>query len=269
MNLVQQHFVSSQSNGLRPETLLFVQNSNQTIPSVIDALNVCFGALIDSELWNKIHCFYPNAGATQFNHAFNAKAPFNNDASFRKVYYGDIFSDVNGDLGNGNGYANSFFIPAYNQTLLNNGITVCVGTQNTPLSNQVYELGIYDSATSSSLFSSKYASNNEISVIQLNGNALTFDFGGNTKGLYTLNRENAVQSIYKNKSFITSGFANGTLTAYPIYIHVINLYNAGVLGYSNQRIQSTLFHSNLSNTEILQLQTIIDTFENSLGRKTW
>ena len=269
MNLVQQHFVSSQSNGLRPETLLFVQNSNQTIPSVIDALNICFGALIDSGLWNKIHCFYPNAGATQFNHKFNAKAPFDNNVSFAKAYYNNIYSDVNGDVGSINSWADTFFIPSDNQTLLNNGITVCVGTQNTTLSNQVYELGVYDSATSSSLFSSKYASNNEISIVQLNGNSLTFDFAGNTKGLYTLNRNNALQSIYKNKAFITNGTANGTLPVNSIFIHAVRVGSSGVFAYSNQRIQSTLFHSNLSNTEILQLQTIIDVFENALGRKTW
>jgi len=72
--------------------------------------------------------------------------------------------------------------------------------------------------------------------------------------------------MFKNGTLIGTGSGGGTLPTFNFQIGRLSLANGQ---YSNQRMQFIAFHEGLSDAEVATLHTIIDTFENALGRKTW
>lgn len=267
--LVQNHYVFGGLRTLRPETQLFVNNSRQTIPSVISALDVCFGAFIDANLWDKINCFYPNVGVNQYNHQYNAKAPYDADYYFRKVYSGTITSTVDGDEGDGlTGFVDTKFAPVDNQTLTSNGITICVGTNNTVVGSEAVECGVFRAVNEASLLITKTTEATPTKNARMNGDSIIYNNGNNAKGIFSSNRNGSVAKIFENGIVEATGVGNGTLPDLYICIHALNL-NGNIYGYSNQRIQSVIFQSDMSDADIVTMHTILDDFENALGRKTW
>ena len=272
MNLVQQHFVSSQSNGLRPETLLFVQNSNQTNQIDINAVNYLVESLFENNLWNKIDCLYPMVGDNLFNHKFNLKSPYDTNVDYRLVFYGGVTANRLGLQGNGsNGYANTFF----NRQIVNKinvGFTVCIGTNNSSTGDN-YDYGVSDGGgTLNEFFSSKTNNTTFDKVAKLNNAIFNVQNGNDAKGVYSVNKIIAINNFkfWKNSNILSENTtAIGGLSADYPYLLAVNIFNASVYGYSNQRLQLVAMHAGFTDTEIQTFHTIIDNFNNMLSRKTW
>lgn len=266
-------YTFGKKNGFAPEVELFLTNSGQTDTLIADAVNYVINALINNNLWNNILVFYPNVGLTAFNHKFNAKAPFDNNASFRQVYYGTGTHDANGYTGNGtNAYSNTFFnrqlFPMDNSF----GSLICVGTNNTT-NGYACEFGATDGGgTLNEYICVKNNDSGFDKIAKLNNAIINVQNGNDANGIFIINKKTNPNNykFWRNGLQIgenTTGY--GGLSAYNLYTNCINVYNSFPAAFSKQRLQSIVIFRDFSDNEVILLNQIIDIFENMLTRKTW
>ena len=88
-------------------------------------------------------------------------------------------------------------------------------------------------------------------------------------GIWTGTRQSAtVSKLFRNSTSIGSVTATGTLPTFAIWIGDLN-NNGSAYGSTSQRIQFTAIHEGFSDPEAATFYTMIDAFENAVGRKTW
>ena len=243
-------------------------SSNTAYQDIIDDM---FVSLKSNSLYTKLQAFYPFLGTTAAQHKWNAKNPLDTNAAFRLTFSGTgTYSDLGFQCNGTNSYANTNFQPSLNQNVNSNGFTVVVGTNNT-VNNDNATLGSYNSESQNTVFTSK--GNNTTyyrqSLINNRGSAIVQTGVNDAKGIWTGMRTAASSGkLFRNNSLIGTGIGGGSLPTYNIYIGALN-YIGSLNGVSHQRIQFTAFHEGLSDAEVATLHTIIDIFENALGRKTW
>jgi hypothetical protein len=227
--------------------------------------------LEDNLLWNKIQALYLFKGNTAPQHRFNAKNPLDTNAAFRLLFSGTGTHNALGYTGNGtNAFANTNFIPSANQNVNSNGLTIVVGTNNTTVSNDVFEIGVYSNDSQASGLAVKADNTNfrRISIFNKNPGRISISGTNEARGIFTGTRINTVQKLIRNANVLASAIGEGTLSSIPIYIGGLNINN-NVYGASNQRIQIALIHEGLSDAEVTTLHSIIDISETIAGRKTW
>ncbi|MCR4030734.1 MULTISPECIES: fibronectin type III domain-containing protein [Flavobacterium] len=240
----------------------------------IDIINNLVVSLKTNNLWNKIQAAYPFVGSTQVNHKFNLKNPLDTNSAFRLVFNGGGTHSVNGYQTNGsNAYANTFLNVNTYHTFSNAGLTIVCGTNNVPTTTNSFDFGAQKSSSPWECYQIHLnhgaSKNNNVFVVGTVG--LSKTAVNNAKGIHTISKTTNTEASYsKNGNFDTTiaGTQTGIVPALPYFIGCLN--NGGSpYGYSNQRIQFIIIHEGLSNEEVKTLHTIIDAFENSLGRKTW
>jgi len=235
-----------------------------------------FNSLFSNNLWDKISAFYPVLGGVAASHSINAKS---SGGTYDLVFNGGWTHTASGMQGNGtNGYANTSLVPS---TVFGTGTThlsIYVNLQGT--GDRIYDIG----------------SNNQDGTLtqQLNitakrsagtGNNTLFDAGdfdgGNGRVSTTSQasasgmtagsvRSDTDRTLYRNGSNIATQTANE-----PMVYSLRSLFvgaqqtNFGAAYYSNNRYAFATIGSGLTNTEIVNLSNIINTYETSLGRNTY
>ncbi|MBC7845552.1 MAG: hypothetical protein H7Y10_03570 [Flavobacterium sp.] len=240
-----------------------------TNPSSIEADYVLITQLKSNSLYTKIQSGYTFKGTTISTHKYNFKNPVDTDAGFRLVAggSGNTYSEL-GYNGNGTGYLDSKFIPSANQTVNSNGITIVVGTNNTPAAD-VREVGSYVSNSQVSLIGVKINNTTYNRRSWINGTIIEQTGVNEARGVFTgVKTSSTVQKLFRNGSSIVTGNSAGTLPNISQWIGALNA-GGSPYGYSNQRIQIILFHEGLSDAEASTLYSVIDLSEAIAGRKTW
>ena len=230
-----------------------------------------FMDLKNNSLYSRCQAIFPFKGTTSASHKFNAKNPVDTDAGFRLTFSGTATYANDGYTPNGTtGYANSHFLPSANQSVNNNGVTVVLGTNNTPSGSNVFDLGAFQSTSQATILSLKGNNTDYIKRVAINNYLTISYFGANeSRGIFSTVRQNSTEGkLFKNSKFLTSGTASGSLPSIPIGIGALN-QNGSYNGFSNQRFQIVIFHEGFSNSEIAKLHSIIDLSETIAGRKTW
>lgn len=268
MNLVNPYVYSN--NLIDVDALLYINNASITRQESKDSINYFIVNAKSNNLWSKIYAIYPFFGTTASQHKFNAKNPIDTDAAFRLVFSFD--SDSNhSELGyqtNNGSFANTKFTPSLSQSLNSNGMTVVIGTDNTPPSSDTIEMGSYNSGPQESALLIKRNSAGQVAVT-LNGALLTDNSLNNAKGIWIGTKQSStVTKLFRNGGVRISGNSSGTLPTVPVFIGALNL-NGNRYGLSNQRIQMAIIHEGLSDAEVGLLNSIIDASETIAGRKTW
>jgi hypothetical protein len=90
-------------------------------------------------------------------------------------------------------------------------------------------------------------------------------------GVYTNQKISAANgNVWKNGSKIIndSSFSGVLPDTYPMYLNAFN-QSGSFSNQDNKRLQTCLIHEGLTDLEVVSLHNIINTFENSLNRKTW
>jgi hypothetical protein len=244
-------------------------SSNTAYQDIIDDL---FISLKSNGLYSKIQAIYPFLGTTAGQHKFNAKNPVDSNTAFRLVFSGGgTFSNLGFQCNGTNAYANTFFTPSIIQNINNNGITLTCGTNNIAASTNVVEIGSYVSATQASYLIVKNNNTNYKRRAALNSETPECSQSGvnESRGIFTGSRQSATNTdLFINGVQIATGAQSGSLPNIPIFIGGINVAGSPAT-FSNQRIQFTAIHEGLSDSEVATFHSIIDTFEDTLGRKTW
>ena len=235
-----------------------------------------FNSLFSNNLWNKITTFYPVLGGVAASHSINAKS---SGGTYDLVFNGGWTHTVNGMQGNGtNNYANTSLNP--------NSV---FGTDTTHLSiyvnlqgggNRIYDIGSNDqdgTLTQQLNITAKRSSGT--------GNNTLFDAGdfdgGNGRVSTTSEasasgmtvgsvRSTTDRTLYRNGSNIATQTANEPIIYSTRTLYIGAQHTSFGAGYfsENQYAFATI-GSGLTNTEIVNLSSIINTYQTSLGRNTY
>lgn len=271
--------INVSTNTVDADPYLYINASeNQSYETPIVNL---FTSLKEQGLYNKIQAFYPFLGTTQAQHKWNAKNPQDTNAAFRLQFFGGgTHSNLGYQCNGTNAYANTF-IKHSDTNPLNNGFTIVFGTNNYKGSVS-YDIGFQGGAPYYYGYSLVVNVGNPLRRIQAQMNKYISGgtTGGNVEennvadirgGVTATSIGNNLRKLYRNKSLRAiqnTGLIDSVTSSFELFIGALN--NSGAsFGHSNQRIQFTAIHEGLTDAEVVALHTIIDNFENAIGRKTW
>ena len=270
-----------------PDALLYLQQvslsggtTGYTINSSVDNL---FISLKNANLYNDVVAFYPFLGNNSNSHSINAKTPTGN--TFNLTFYNNWIHTSSGStgilVGPNQPYANTHIIPNFSWT----------GAPR----DEAYIL----------YYTNSSGYTNDTNVQQFDGSwdgfglynwktSIRQDIGGGTNGMYVtfldstesltapnddlygnylfFKQSNFDQYIYKNGNQIASGTTTGYAVPtgnYPIYIANFS-YDGNITPNtttsSGRRYAMVMYGKNLTTTNAPILQSIIETFQVSLGR---
>lgn len=246
-------------------------------PTASAATITLFTSIVSNGLWDKVYCMYPVLGEVAASHSINARSSV---GTYDIVFNGGWTHTSSGMQPNGtNGYAETSFNP--NTTIGNGGtshLSVYVNLQG--VGNRVYDMGV---ATIDSSLTGMF--NIAAKRSSGSGNNTLFDSGdfnggdgrvsttsqasasGMTVGSY---RSATDRTLYRNGSNIATQTANNS-SIYANRTMVIGAQksDAGIQYYSDNRYAFVTIGSGLTNTDIVNLSSIINTYETSLGRNTY
>jgi len=212
---------------------------------------------------------YPFLGATAASNKFNALNPIDTDGAYRLTFNGGWTHSSSGATPNGtNAYANTYFIPNNLPSLTISGGTMGMyGTHPTAVNN--VGMGSWGPGSNGWVLYPHF--NNTIvgfcwendlgtqsSVIPDGNGLIAFSRTGSTnvnfyrRGvLVSTNNRNAVGKT-SNPMYLGAGNGNGTATQYSSYRH-----------------QFTFAHIGLTESQMGLLNSIIQTYQTSLGRNVY
>ena len=245
---------------------VFLSKTGITDTVIINAPHNCFDSLVDSGLWSKIKVFYPLVGGTAYTTKFDLVR--RNKSAFDIIWHGSPIFSYNGVMGGAglNAYGDTSFNILNNTTVGDEGYTLCIGTNDASFSSDEIIFGGFNglAKTYSLLVATSTSFGTRL-------NSAINSISNSTKlGIYSINRNSSNLSMLKNTTVVKNVTTSGDLPNVRIYLlNVMNSLGPYSVGYSAGRLQTTVIHFGLTDAESINLQNIINTFENDLGRKTW
>jgi len=241
----------------------FIDSAGITDETQIDAIRTLVRELKDSSLWSSMYAIYPMVGGTASTHKWNLKDPRNLDAAYRISFNGtwthsSSGADPDGSTAYGNTYVNS----------------------STTLGNYDRHFSVYYTQSSASNGWEGLFNGSIVFGIQMQG-AL---YNGIGHGLNTLAENNASNAgasgffvgsvngsgsnqgtIYKNGSSVFSVTPGSLTTSLNYYIGALNSSGSAAL-YNNRNIAFYTLGPKLTSDQARALNTIVEKFEDALGR---
>lgn len=236
-----------------------------TDPTISGAINTLVVQMKADNIWNKMKAVYPMVGGTANSHKFNLKDPRDLDAAFRLLFAGGWTHSANGALPNGtNGYANTFFNPRTHLTIGSNS----QGQYQTLNQVDSGARGVWDSGTTYRFefcsISSIYA--NQARTLANGADILGSSFP-DTRGLVVSKTSSSRFKFMRNSAVLGDVSAGSAL--YPnINYYIAALNNNGSANFfSNMQFSFFFLGEGLSDTEVSNLYTAVQTFQTALSRQ--
>ena len=233
------------------------------------AIQTLFTSLKSNSLYSKLQLFYPMMGSTAASTALNG----NLNTNFDITWNGSLGFSANGVQGTGtNGdYGNTNFNPSTD----GGGNSFTWGIYNTAgnFSGENYMFGGYDgtyldtnrgdSSTNTRLYGYTVGSGGTLVSAPSNDGqwTATFDATSGNKKLYF----NADQAGYASGTFSAGGLGRANI---DVYLFALNISNSPYRGWSGSN-RFFYYGEYLTTNEVETINTIIQTFQTSLGRNTY
>lgn len=214
-------------------------------------------------LWTKMKAVYPFVGGTATTHKYNLKDPQDTDAAFRLVFSGGATHDSNGWTPNGtNGYGDTkFAITSLTRDANSTGIYCRTDVDSGA------DFGVYDSGTNGSMQSNLKATN--LWYTRNGSNTLNSTSNTDSRGFFQMTRRNSSEYVVsKNttKNTISQSATDTFGNTDTIPLGAIKI-GGSVLGYSSRNYALIYFgNTSLNDTELDNMNTIVTTFQTTLGR---
>jgi len=253
---------------LDPDAQAFITAAGITNPTQITAINTLVVSLKANGIWTKMKALYPFVGGTASSHKFNLKNPLDTDAAFRLVFNGGWTHSSNGATPNGtNAYADTKLIPNTSLSLNSTHISFYSRTNSSSgcdigASNGGFTSGLY--------FLNRFVLDNK-NYFSVNGAGIITENIGFARGdgFFCLRRNNSTQIINSRNSINTTYSQNSSArSTSPLYLSVMN--QAGSFNsyyWSNRQAAFASIGDGLTDTESLNLNTAVQTFQTTLGRQ--
>ena len=266
------------------EALIYLERvvqSGGTVDATASAATITlFTSIVSNGLWDKIDAFYPTLGGVAASHSINARE--NNSTIFDLVFNGGWTHSSAGMQPNGtNGYADTGFSP-FGQIGNNNtsSLGVYVNLQGT-VGDRIYDMG---SNSSDTFLTEQF--NITAKRTSGTGNNTLFDCGDydpDTFGRTSTTSETSASGmtigsarasndriLYRNGSSIATQTGTRSMTYANRNLALGAQNTAGAIAYySSNQYAFAFMGSGLTNTEIVNLSNIINTYQTSLGRNTY
>lgn len=222
------------------------------------AINTLVIQLKTLGLWTKLRAIYPFVGGTASTHKFNLKDPRDLDAAFRLIFNGGWTHSANGALPNG---TNANADTRLNLNTMNSINDISYGyysrTDNT-------SIGSFGWGVGGNIF-------NEFYIRYTDGNkyGYLFDSANNGGAAPTCLGFNAMSRIASNLKYIQfnntintfSSVSSGSLISRNFH------FAQGSQGYENRQNAFGFVGDGLTNTQLANLYTTVQTFQTTLGRQ--
>lgn len=232
-----------------------ITNSTQA-----DAINTLVSSLKSNNLWTKFNAIYPFVGGSASSHKFNLINSADTDAAFRLSFVGGWTHSANGALPNGtNGYANTFLNPNAILSLTSSHVSVY---SRTLAVNVEVELGAFDGTNFTQLRSAANA------VLGSTSSILNFTTTTDARGFWVATkRANNDREAYRNGTTQTTVTTNDAALYPNLNIFLAARNDSGTAAvYSNKQLAFASIGSGLTDAEVSTLNTIVTTFQTTLGR---
>lgn len=250
------------------EKTIFASKSTYTTTE-LNAVKQLIYSLKLNNLWQKMEFIYPMIGGTLDSCSKDLISSNNN--SYNITWYNTsnlIVSSLgikSADVTSNIGYGDTNFIPSVSSVFGSEGYTFVLGDTTANRINYVF--GSQAGGTNRTKISSW-------GHLDISGTCYYYYSGtSNTpKGIYTQQRDvSSCASIFNGSNKYIERYYNnsGGLTNSSIYILSMNGLTSDSSISCKDRLQFCCKHKSLSMSEVQTLKSIIDTFEQSLGRKTW
>ena len=252
------------ASGFDPDASAFITAAGITDQTQKTAINQLVIDLKSAGLWAKMKAIYPIVGGTATTCKFNLMNPADTDAAFRLTFSGGWTFSAQGAKPNGtNAYADTYI--NINSDLSQNNTHVSIYINENITSGDGIDIG-NSIASGDFYFSAYYFSAGANSAISnINNTGLKTVTNNDTRGFYVSQRiDSSNRLLYKNGSLIDT-FAAASTTPINAQVRLSKL-NDGV-EHSSRRFASFTAGQGLTNTEISNLYTAIQSFQTILGRQ--
>lgn len=245
-----------------PDCTAFLTATGITDPTISGAVCTLVTSLKSQGLWTKLDAIYPFVGGTATTHMYNLRNPANTNAAFRLSFVGGWTHSANGATPNGtNGYADTF----YNPSTQTDSTKACFGMYSRTTSStglQVY--GVFTGLNNVRMFNN--FSNRNIQIASIG----VITYTGVNTGFFLSRRD----STTNNQSY-RAGVSLGTTASNTVNLPTFNFY----FGATNNNGTADFFSTHqiafgvlgattaLTNTDAVNLSTIVQTFQTTLGRQ--
>ena len=249
---------------LDPDAEAFLTATGITDGTITSAINNLVLDLKSNSLWTEMQIIYPFVGGTATTHKYNLKNPVDSNAAYRIGFNGGITHSSSGCQTDGiNGWLNTYqlgtsigaSIGDFHLSIYADNIIADNGGDFGCRNNTYWLLGNMRNAS------------NQYNARAWNNTAVfSASTQTATQGFYIVKRTSTSQyEVGFNGAYLTSVQAT---TGRPSFTNVFGAYNDyGTVGlFNSRRFQTITVGNGLTNGEADTLQTIIETFNNSLSR---
>jgi hypothetical protein len=253
------HFFNNRST-FDLNALLYLNNSKIFDLDVRNKVNNFFIDLKTNSLYNKIKAGWLFVGNDRDKNKLNIINPFDADSFYRLT---TLQANTSNNLGSTDILDTHFILP--NELDISNcGTTVTSGAGT---AGGKIAFGALSSGTERFSILITTSATGGVLAFRIQSQIVTSNT--DAVGIYTNQKINATEgNVFKNGlKIINDTSITGNLPTNSMYLNAIN--NGSINSPDDKRLQTCLIHEGLTDFEVETLHTIIDDFENNLGRKTW
>lgn len=244
-------------------------------PTASAATITLFTSIVSNGLWDKINAMYPILGGVAASHSINARSSV---GTYDITFNGGWTHSVSGMTGNGtNGYGTTLSRPDLVFGTGTTHLSISVNAQGTV--SRIYDMGANASDAGLTQQLNIMSKRNPADGLSL-FDAGDFDGGNGRVSTITATTANGITvgsaRAATDRILYRDGFTMATQTANePLSYTTNTIYiggqNAGGIAkyFTDNRYSFATIGSGLTNTEIVNLTNIINTYQTSLGRNTY
>lgn len=220
--------------------------------------------LKDNSLWSSMQAIYPMIGGTAAKHKWNLKDVRDLDAAFRLTFNGTWTHSSTGATPNGSsGYAFTYYVPSTDATAGSNHISYYSRTQGNSGESMI-EMGSQGTSFRENQIIVRFSDN---MYLEPNSVANGFVTAANTdaRGYFIASRTSNTAIIGQKNTTQITGTATESLNNYSIYLGARNS-SGSTNFFSNRQCAFATIGAGLSSAQMLTLNTIVERYQDALGR---
>lgn len=252
--------IISKSVILDTDAQTFITAANITNTTQRNAINQLVINLKNNGIWSKCLAIYPFVGGVEASHKFNLKNPLDTNAAFRLVFQTGWTHSSGGAVPNGNTYANTFLVPSASLGLNDKHLSYF----STSSGSTASLMGVDDGGNSDGLVPNFSNAGDNYSSLSA---PAALKSGGVSLGFHLITRTSSTNySYFRNgANKITTTATSSNNSNLSIYIGARNLNGGGSQGTSRGCSFASI-GSGLTDTEVTNFYSTVQTFQTSLGR---
>jgi len=246
----------------------FVAAAGLTDATQKNAINQLVVDLKAYSIWTKMKAIYPFVGGTADTHKWNLKDARDTDSAFRLSFSGGWTHASTGAKPNGTtGYANTFITPSTHSSQNSSHLSFYSRTNSTGDGMNIGQIQTVPGLRGFHMAISFGLNSNQMRTRLNSENASTSYTPTDTRGLFSISRINSSEyKGFRNASNVfTFTEASNTPGNIQMIIGAINTTD-GVSNYSTHECAFATIGDGLTDTEVSDLYTAVNTFQTTLSR---